>query len=468
MLPYRKAAFFLTISLIVSILFSACPGVTNPDSFVPNMIDSGLDYIESIEARNNPERGFYTPYYINLTTNGNSAIYPDAHLGHLRVGIGAFSAAYNGSIDLDFTADMLSALATTIENAKNNNCGLIIRFAYDNFEGTADMEPPAAQIINHIAQLSDILSNYSQTIIAIEAGCIGPWGEMHTSTMANATVFNQIIDAWLAAAPATIPISLRQPRFVADWLGIDIANIDQQNPAENTDEWRLGIYNDGYLGSSSDLGTYQNRTTEVAWLSQQATHTLFGGEVVAAAEAGYNTVAFMSQEMFDTHTSYLNSQWNTTVIDSWKNEDYEGDDPVYADQTGYTYLRNHLGYRYVLRESLLPESIPLQQIFPLNLQIENVGCANMIREKTVRLIFVQGATSFEKDMDIDVRQWASQETVNLHLNVDLPNGLDAGNCSVYMQIINPENNQAVQFANTEQWDADLQANALGSFTITNS
>lgn len=39
------------------------------------------------------------------------------------------------------------------------------------------------------------------------------------------------------------------------------------------------MFNDGYLGSSSDLGSFGNRAKCISWLNKKATHTLYGGEV---------------------------------------------------------------------------------------------------------------------------------------------------------------------------------------------
>lgn len=59
----------------------------------------------------------------------------------------------------------------------------------------------------------------------------------------------------------------------------------------------------------------------------------------------------MSEEAFKTHTTYLNEIYNDKVLETWKNEKYEGEDQLYKGKNGYTYIANHLGYRYVIKES---------------------------------------------------------------------------------------------------------------------
>jgi hypothetical protein len=62
------------------------------------------------------------------------------------------------------------------------------------------------------------------------------------------------------------------------------------------------VYNDGYLGSESDLGTFTNREKEISFLDGLANRSLYGGEVVS--ESGvvgeYNSVDYITVEAFKT------------------------------------------------------------------------------------------------------------------------------------------------------------------------
>lgn len=40
----------------------------------------------------------------------------------------------------------------------------------------------------------------------------------------------------------------------------------------------MGLYNDGYMGSNSDLGTFSNREIETNWLHRVTEETYYGGE----------------------------------------------------------------------------------------------------------------------------------------------------------------------------------------------
>ena len=110
---------------------------------------------ESLEELDNPERGFYEPVEYKMELSDNKILDLKYNLIHLRVGIGSFSKAVNGSEDLLFTEDMLNALEGTLKNVKKNGGSVIIRFAYDDFDGTKDLEPSMEMMLLHINREDD-------------------------------------------------------------------------------------------------------------------------------------------------------------------------------------------------------------------------------------------------------------------------------------------------------------------------
>ena len=112
---------FLVVLSMVILLVVGIAGIAFqiPVFAAGAMIDSGIDYTESLEDFNNPERGFYKPVKLITQTEGNTALAPTENLIHLRVGIGAFSGAYNGVSDMDFTPDMLNTLDATLNNIRH-------------------------------------------------------------------------------------------------------------------------------------------------------------------------------------------------------------------------------------------------------------------------------------------------------------------------------------------------------------
>ena len=209
---------------------------------------AALDYTESLDGLKNPERGFYSPCELSLKLTGSTAKNPSVNLVHLRVGLNCLSPTKNDGAEPLMTADMLAALSQTLESIRTRGSTTIVRFAYDNFWGYGDREPSMETICAHIAQLKPVFYEYADVIASVEAGFIGPWGEMHTSKMATAANFTTLTDALLDAVPASVCITLRRPKFYADWKAIALTAIDTDVTAVGTDAYRVGIYNDGYLG----------------------------------------------------------------------------------------------------------------------------------------------------------------------------------------------------------------------------
>jgi len=198
-------------------------------------------------------------------------------------------------------------------------------------------------MLEHIRQLSEVYEKYPDVITAIEVGMVGPWGEMHTSEKANAETINALTDAFLENT-TQIPVLVRTPKMIYNYLGITLEETAayQIKPADKA--YRLGLFNDGYLGSNSDLGTYTDRNKEVNWLSLQTDHLPFGGEVVVP-DSSLHDIENCLPEMFLMNLSYLNEEWNDAVIKKWKETTYSeaaGEDSLYYGKTAFNYIVNHL------------------------------------------------------------------------------------------------------------------------------
>ena len=424
----------------------------------------------------------------------------------MRLDISQFAAAYNEQgEDIELSEDMLNALDATFTNLENKHCSAIVRFAYDpNFAGTENVHEPSIEMINrHQEQLGPVLSKHAECIVSVELGLFGKWGEMHSGDKCNQENYNKTIDKWLEVLPDSIPISVRTPGHYAGWAGVDRAKLDENVTVKGEDAYRVGIYNDGYLGSYNDLGTYANRDVELSWIDNQAKHTLFGGEIVLNSNSGdvKNTAAYMEKEAFITHTSYLNIEWNYNVINAMKEEVYSGKDPLYAGMTGFEYIRNHLGYRYVVRDVRLTKETTAKENFGIEADIENVGFANIVKDKELILILKNDSNTYyfntsdikadgESNPSLNVTAvnddptaWNLREKVTFKAVCDLPDDMELGDYKVYLRIADDGeseglNGYPVRFANADKesneslesvvsiWEEVLGANYLGKVNIT--
>ena len=451
-----------------------------------------ISYVESLEEIQNPGMGFYTPVYIKYLISGNELTAPDNPLVHLRLDISEFSGSCNKKGDMELTQDMLDTLEGTLKFLEWNHSTAIIRFSYDPlFQGRQTYEPSMDMILRHQEQIGEVLSRHTEVVTSVECGLFGKWGEMHSSKRCTQENFNLAIDKWLEVLPDSIPISVRTPGQYCEWLGIDRSTLSENITTPKDKASRVGIYNDGYLANASDWGTYENREEEIAWLSHQGRHTVFGGEIgtISNRETVQPTVEYMSVEGFQTHTTYLNGGWHDSVINAMKRDRYLGEEERYQGVSGYDYILNRMGYRFVVRRVAVTKEVPEGDIFILLTDIENVGFANLVKPKDLELIFTDGEETYTKRVsqlleeegefaeNADSREWNSRELAKVHVVLRLPEDMPVGEYQIYLRLCACQESKGselydypIRFANEGEnfWNEELSANFLGSFSVRES
>ncbi len=455
---HKLAAFIAAVAAAITVVGCA-----------PSSDDRRQDiaYTESVENIDNPDQGFYRPIFVKVTETGvnyNKNIVGSARLYHLRIDISAFSSAVNNEADKPLSAAALDGLDGLLAFLKSRDKNAVVRFAYDPyFGGKANLEPSPQTIDAHIKQICPVLNKYVSTITAIETGLIGPWGEMHTSKIAKAEYITPIVDAFLSETSA-IPVSVRTPKMIYDYLGITVNDIDGYVIGEGDKAYRLGLYNDGYLGSNTDLGTYTNREKEIEFLSRQTDHLPYGGEVVIPGSALHNIDACLP-EMFKMHLNYLNIEWNNQVIDKWKNSYYTascGGDELYYGQTAFDYISKHMGYRYVVTDSVFECSDGGGRL-DVRLSLKNVGFGNLNKHKHAELVFTDA--DGETVETYQAPDFTGGDSYSCSIAPDLPSG-DYG---VYLRLYGDKSDDGylycMQFANSDMYSAALRANKIGAVSI---
>lgn len=456
----RFTAIILSV-LIIAAGFAAC-GKTNAGE---NHVQD-LNYEESIEEISNPDQGFYRPVYVKINENGamynKDVINSQTQLYHLRCDISAFSEAVNKAADKPVTDEALKGLDALLFFLKEKDKNAIVRFAYDpGYSGSADKEPALDVMLGHVESVCSVLNRYVNTVTAIETGLIGPWGEMHTSAAANPAHITPIINAFLTAA-SEIPVLVRTPEMIYNYINVSEDKVEEISISPDEKAYRLGLYNDGYLGSESDLGTYSNRERDINFLSVQNAHLPFGGEVTVPDSPLHNIEACLP-EMNKIHLSYLNTEWDNRVIEKWKKTFYTeacGLEKQYYNKTAFTYIQNRLGYRFVLKNSVFTYSATSEKL-NVRLKLQNLGFGNLNRNKRAKLIFTDstGAAAFIADY--------GEIAVKDELEFNVEHKLESGKYDVYLRIYGEELQSAplycVKFANDGLWNDELKANKIGSF-----
>ena len=401
------------------------------------LVKQNIDTTDAMVTLANYDRGFYTPQVLHLKPSGGKPIEkPYGKLLHLRAEISEFSSHAWLGIDTtggkkdttwgknqDLTEDALNVLQQTFDNIRANKGFVIVRICYDPwYNGRSNVTPDHEWVLKHVKQLAPVLSKNTDVIVALEMGMHGAYGEMHSDTNITYDRVAETVNLMLRSTPPELKILTRTGNYSAKVLGFDDWGKDFYIGGEKFEEiakakgdtmYRVGMFNDGYLGTQYDYGTWGAdcktsicREEGVAWLEKYSINTPYGGEALTTA-SGYqviNTPEFLAYEGFRTHTSYLNIQWNNNLIDSWKKSHFEGTDFEYDGSkvdslTGFKYINDHLGYRFVLREVWLSDTVGADGILRAKLRIQNVGFGNLTRKMTGSLEIREKRSESQDDAD---------------------------------------------------------------------
>jgi hypothetical protein len=158
---------------------------------------------------------------------------------------------------------------------------------------------------------------------------------------------------------------------------------------------RLGLFNDGLLGSVTDLGTFpeEEREETCRFQEQLCRYVPNGGEAVGEDACGEleNAVAYFRR----IRISYLNGVYDERVLSRWRNSTYQG-------ENGYAYIGKHLGYRFVLTGAELTGRGKRKL---LSVTLENRGFAPIYEECSVVLCRMeQGQQAVLAAAEQDLRQ----------------------------------------------------------------
>lgn len=455
------------------------------------LADSGIDYTETIETINNPGAGYTSTLWYTCKPGETPIKNPSGNLVLMFINIGAFSSGANGTTaedgtytegtDYDLDQTFFEGLRGTFENCRKNGCTIALRFRYDE-NGKNNPEPATfEQVKKHISQIKEngILEDYKDLLMFVESGFVGAWGEQHSGKYTSLEYKAELLDAMLDMVPDDIPVTVRTPNIFAKWAGIEMSEIDSWVSEPGSDAARVGMYDDGYMGSDSDLGTYSNREKETTWLGNQTVNTYFGGEFSGNLDWAKKYDTYLPEnaipEMYKTHLSYINSNIYNLYNDYTFNESYDTvntDNSAYYGQTVFKFIRDHLGYRFVLRDSDISEQVSQGSSLTLDFCVENTGFANPIRPQTAEIILEKDGNYITTEIDVNSKEWLSCTSSDELLNLRIPGGLETGKWNAYIRLsvsnqsVKDGYKRTVKFANNDIWNASLGANFLGTFEVT--
>ncbi len=437
-------------------------------------------FTESARSLQNPSRGFYHMHGFRIKDEavdfqgeitkrfhndaGTKLTLIQINLQHFREGV--------------ISQQGLANVEALFEALANVDKQLIIRFLYDWNGENEQYEPESLDVIlTHMQQLEPVLREYSDRIFLVQGLFIGNWGEMN-GTRFLATEDLQALAKQLAAVTEDSTfLSVRMP---AQWRKITQLGDPAEVVAWNGElSSRLGLYNDGMLGSWSDYGTYGdqtqaehgsftywNREEELAFQEVLCRKVPNGGEVIV--DNAYNDWKNAIADMKQMHVTYLNRDYDTRVLDKWANT-IVTEEGCFQGMDGLTYVERHLGYRLVLRETQFKYDL-WEDSLAVDVVVQNVGFAPVYRETAVNILLRNETDksgvfySYALDQDIRTLSGGTQEEMVLHLQQELSmKGMSPGRYTVYLELRDVLSGERILFGNEQ--DVEEYGYRLGEVEI---
>jgi len=424
----KKVILFVFITIILILVIGMCLAVFR----IPIRT---IEFTESSKALNNPSRGFY----IQIGSGEKERL-----KGASESGVRLILLAYDlhNYLNKPIDEEKLLELKEALEEAKDNNIKVIFRAAYCFEE---DYEDPASlDLIDiHIKQIAEILNLYSENLLCVQAGFLGPWGEWHGSRFLDVSetqkvqVRNRVLESLLGNLNSDSIINVRRPKFIraAKEAGLDVS--------------RVGLHNDALLSSDDDLGTYDEngyrREDELEWVNNYIQTEINGGEMPMISD--YSNIANGVKEFNMLHITYLNLMYNQEVLKQWKTQSFQG-------QNGFVYMNNHLGYRYYLQNVKLPKYLKSGSTIHMNGVIANSGFALIDDNYQFYIVIQKDNEIFYKKLKIESQ---NKEKIMFKVDFRLPKELRLSeeNSILNMGIVLSDNlsqissQSCIEFANKE-------------------
>jgi len=419
----------------------------------------------------NPERGLYVWAADNLAawtqTQADAQFAAGYRLVYAPVRLDAHA---NGALPAQLLDDVSQGFAI----ARRAGLKVIPRFLYNYPKGEtgyqAAQDAPLERVLGHIEQLKPVLAANADVVAYLQAGFVGAWGEWHTSSnqLTQPAARTQIRDALLGALPADRFLQLRYPPYLMAW------SARAPRWRDGSAASRIGVHNDCFLASSTDVGTYSDdaatRRRERDYVAALSNVAPFGAETCNPADAVNPTprtgCADILREGRQFGLTYLNDSYYRTLFHTrWQ------------AQGCMAQVRRSMGYRFELLTLRHSAAVAAGGMGELALTLRNRGWARAFNPRAVQLVLrerASGAVVRIALASIDPRAWLPGQTSKASARFEVPRGTPGGVYEVLLAFpdgapslaadarysVRPAN--AADSGKSQGWDEKLGAFRIGT------
>lgn len=417
-------------------------------------------FTETTGKLDNPARGLYSMvgFYIkdqqeDYEAKIDTALQSGSPINLLMLHI---NLAYYS--DRDLTPEALNNISELFSMVRTKGLRLIVRLVYDWDGKSVAYEPQSLDIItNHMRQLKDILYANQDQIFVLQGLFTGKWGEMNGTRHGEPEALRHLAHTLLDVTGENTFLSVRTG---SQWR--TITEVHEPNVLLTGLFPRIGLYNDGMLGSETDCGSYYpngdqdaeptaawSRGKELAFQELLCRRVPNGGEVIINNPINdfENAVAALKT----MHVSYLNYDYDKEVLNKWAAVTV--DSGIYSGMDGLTYIERHLGYRILIDDARIAYHKPNDTLI-LDLDLKNVGFAPLYSEKNIilRVYNKNNQLVLSHEFDQDIRQLHGGndygDLLELHHEIPLE-GWANGDYSVYLTVNDTETGEPLILANEQ-------------------
>lgn len=333
----------------------------------------------------------------------------------------------------------------------------LLRFAYELSPSLTG--PTAETTLRHLAQLKPLLRKYSDVIYVLQCGFIGKFGEWHNSfhKLQNDTKFHrELLAAVLEALPANRCTMMRYPALKMRLFGTEPLAAGQA--FTEAPEARIGHFNDGFMANATHGGTFGRNDSlvsaekEQSYLAQEGLYLPMDGELFWRDAGGcqalpqeaavnfnrwhYDTFGMVhGNELFEGVPGYSMDVWKRVPVDPMYILDCKlpFEEDYFTDASGrhvwrsyYEYIRDHLGYRLVLKSAEVSDSCRAGGAFRATVEIVNQGFSSPVNPRPIQLVLRDKCAEYRLEFMTDIRRLAAGKRHVLTLEATLPTEMRGG------------------------------------------
>lgn len=331
-----------------------------------------------------------------------------------------------------------------IEAEKAKQAAALAEFQADEKRG-----PTVDIVVGHIRQLAPLFEKNKDVIYIMEMGFLGAWGEWHSMRRIPYDDWAgkaRVLDEALKALPADRMVTMRsreqcfytlqQPPFSEE-----PAVITEEIAFSGSERSRIGQNNDAFMVPSDERWVFmvddpaQLKKGESKLYDEACSESLFvpsGGEMwwrlVGGIIRGQDAILRLREHHYDylslvhsygyTEPENINFWMQTPITPEWLKENNLPVDDGYFDaaglekgtarRTAFEYIRDHLGYRFELKQATWEEPVAAGQRTTLRFSLVNNGFKGMINPRPVYLVLIDYTGTVVSEMqieDADPRRW---------------------------------------------------------------